>query len=371
MRNTYYCPCLMGVEGLAAQELRDMGCENVRAENGRVLFDGDWNMAARANIRSRFTERVMLLLGTFRARTFEELFQQVKSLPWEKYIQKEDEFPVSGSSLSSVLRSVPDCQAIVKKAVVEKLKEKYSLSWFPETGSLHRIKFLIMKDIVHILIDTSGEGLHKRGYRKTSTEAPIKETLAAAMAKLSRVRKDANFIDPFCGSGTILIEAAMLAMDIAPGLKRKFTAETWRYIPKAVWKQEREAAQAMIRSDAAFHGYGYDIDPNAVALTKENARKAGVLDHITVQEQDIKDFADTKPFGCVICNPPYGERLLDTNQAHKLYQTMGKVLTPKKGWNYSVISPEEDFEKYFGRRADKRRKLYNGMIKCQMYMFYK
>ena len=371
MRNTYYCPCLLGVEGLVAQELRDMGCEEVRAENGHVLFDGGWDAMARVNIRSRFAERVQILLGKFQAKSFEELFQHVKAIPWEDYLRKEESFPVSGSSLSSALHSIPDCQAIIKKAIVERLKQKYHIEWFPESGPVHKVRFLIMKDTVTIMIDTSGEGLHKRGYRKDSGDAPIKETLAACMAKLSRVRRDANLIDPFCGSGTILIESAMMAMDMAPGLKRKFAAENWRAIPGSVWQEEREAAKALLRRDVSFHGHGYDIDPAAVALARQNAKKAGVSDHITTLQQDIGGFDNSEQYGCVICNPPYGERLLDIKQAKALYKTMGRVFTSKRGWNYSIITADEDFEKLFGKKADKRRKLYNGMIRCQLYMYYK
>ena len=218
----------MGIEGLAAEELRELGCENVRAENGRVLFSGGAELLARANLGSRFGERVLLLLGEFPARSFEELFQGTRALPWEALLDKEDAFPVSGSSLSSQLHSVPDCQAIIKKAIVERLKGKYRLSWFPETGPLHRVRFRILKDKVSLMVDTSGEGLHKRGYRRESNLAPMKETLAAALCKLARVRPDGNFIDPFCGSGTLLIEAALLAGNIAPGLRRSFQAESWR-----------------------------------------------------------------------------------------------------------------------------------------------
>jgi len=371
MKNTFCCPCLLGLEGLVAEELRDMGCEDVRPENGRVFFSGDMRMAARANINSRYSERVQILLKTFKATTFEELFQGVNSIPWENYIQKNDEFPVTGSSLSSELYSVPDCQAIIKKATVEKLKEKYKISWFDETGPLKRIKFLIMKDTVSIMIDTSGDGLHKRGYRRNSAEAPIKETLAASMAKLSRVRSDGNFIDPFCGSGTILIEAAMIAMNIAPGANRNFNAETWLNTDKTFWKEERERAVSLAKTNVGFHATGYDIDPAAVSLTLDNAKKAGVVAHIQAKTGAVKDFSSDEQYGCVVCNPPYGERLLDARDAQNIYRAMGRVFERKRGWNYSIITPDDDFETMFGRKADKRRKLYNGMIKCQLYMYFK
>lgn len=365
------CPCLLGVEGLVAEELRDMGAENVAPENGRVIFDGSLKMIARANIRSRYGERVLVLLDTFEAKSFDALFRAVKALPWTDWIGRDDAFPVKGRCLSSTLMSVPDCQAIIKKAVVESMKETYPMEQFPEIGALHQIQFLIMKDKVSIMLDTSGAGLHKRGYRKNSNDAPIKETLAAVMAKLSRVRTDGTLIDPFCGSGTVLIEAALLAMHIAPGLRRHFAAEKWRVIPGSVWEAERRAAKALERRDEGFRAFGYDIDPEAVALTLENAKKAGVSDVVTAAVRDIRDFENSGTYGCVICNPPYGERLLDVKTAEGIYRTMGRVFTPKRGWSYAVISPDEQFESCFGRKADKRRKLYNGMIRCQYYMYYK
>ena len=280
-------PCLLGVEGLVAEELRDMGAENVAPENGRVLCAGSPEMIARANIRSRFAERVLVLLGTFEAKSFESLFRGVKALPWTEWIGRDDAFPVKGRCLSSQLMSVPDCQAIIKKAVVESLKEAYKLEHFPETGANYQIQFLIMKDKVSIMLDTSGAGLHKRGYRKNSNEAPIKETLAAVMAKLSRVRTDGTLIDPFCGSGTILIEGAMLAMHIAPGLRRHFAAEKWKAVPGNIWDNERIAAKALERRDEGFLAFGYDIDPEAVRLTLENAKKAGVAQLFVIDQHSF------------------------------------------------------------------------------------
>lgn len=368
---TLCATCLLGVEGLVAEELREMGCEEVRPENGRVIFSGDASAMARANLNSRYAERILILLKTFRACSFEELFEQVKALPWENFLGKDDTFPVSGSSLSSKLHSVPDCQAIIKKAVVERLKSKYGISWFAETGPLHRIRFRILKDEVSIMIDTSGEGLHKRGYRRNSAEAPIKETLAAAMVKLARVRSDGNFIDPFCGSGTLLIEAAMLAMNIAPGAGRRFQAEEWNETEEAVWRKERERAVGLAKLDVPFAASGFDVDSAAVSLTLENAKKAGVVSHVRAEVRDIRQFDSSAPYGCVVCNPPYGERLLDIRAAEELYRAMGKVFPRQRGWSYSIITPDEEFERLFGRRADKRRKLYNGMIKCQYYQFFK
>lgn len=365
------CPCLLGVEGLVADELKKMEAKNVEAQNGRVVFDGSDEMIARANICSRYAERVLIQAANFPARSFEELFQGVKAVPWERWIGKNDAFPVKGRSLNSKLSSVPDCQSIIKKAIVERLKQKYHINWFEETGNLYQIQFLIMKDNVSVMIDTSGAGLHKRGYRANSTEAPIKETLAAAMAYLARVRHDAHFIDPFCGSGTILIEAAMYTLNIAPGMQRHFAAERWQNIGTEVWQRERKRAQDLVLRDAAFSAYGYDIDGAAVALTLENAKKAGVISRIHAEKRDISDFKSLGEYGCVICNPPYGERLLDIRQAEELYRTMGRVFERKHGWSYSIISPDEAFEDCFGRKADRRRKLYNGMIKCQLYMYFK
>ena len=368
---TFCAPCLLGVEGLVAEELRDMGCENVRAENGRVLFEGDYATLVRANLNSRYSERILILLKSFRATTFEQLFEGVKSIPWENFLHQEDEFPVSGSSLSSKLYSVPDCQAIIKKAVVERLKTKYHVSWFQETGPLHRIRFRLLKDEASVMLDTSGEGLHKRGYRRNSAEAPIKETLAACLVKLARVRPDGNFIDPFCGSGTLLIEAAMLAMNMAPGANRAFQAERWLDAQPKVWQAERERAVSLAKTDVAFRAVGYDIDPAAVSLSLENAKKAGVIAHVRAEVRDVRQFSEEGPFGCVVCNPPYGERLLDLREAEKLYKVMGERVERRKGWSYSVITPDEEFENMFGRKADKRRKLYNGMIKCQYYQYFK
>jgi putative N6-adenine-specific DNA methylase len=254
---------------------------------------------------------------------------------------------------------------------VERLKSKYSVNWFEETGLPRKIHFLILKDMVSLMIDTSGPGLHKRGYRANATEAPIRETLAAAMVYFSRVRHDANFIDPFCGSGTLLIEAALTALNIAPGVSRRFDAEGWNTIDSGVWKKERERARSLEMHDTGFIAKGYDIDPAAVALAAENAQKAGVSGCVHVERRDIADFREEGDFGCVICNPPYGERLLDLRAAEEIYRTMGKVFVPRRGWSYSFITPDETFEKCFGRRAAKRRKLYNGMIRCQYYMYFK
>ena len=367
----YVSPCLLGVEGIVADELRHMGADDVEAVNGKVMFSGDEHILARANICSRYSERIQILIGTFDADNFDVLFDEVKSLPWEDWIGKLDAFPVKGWSLNSKLKSVPDCQSIIKKAIVERLKSKYNIDWFEETGPVHQIQFSIMNDKACLMIDTSGEGLHKRGYRPASNIAPIKETLAASMAYLARLRHFHTLYDPFCGSGTILIEGTMLAHNIAPGLRRNFAAERWDIIHEDIWRQERERARDLIIKQTEFAAYGSDIDEKSLELTEINAKRAGVASKIKLSKTDIKDFEPKSEKGTVICNPPYGERMLDVRQSEELYGIMGRVFEKRNGWSYYIISPHEQFEHIFGRKADKRRKLYNGMIKCQLYMYFK
>jgi len=364
-------PCLFGAESIAADEFRRMGIDNVTAENGRVLLEGNLNMLARANINSRFAERILINMGEFDATSFTELFDGVRSLPWENFIGAKDTFPVNGWSINSQLHSIPDCQSIIKKAVVERLKEKYKISWFEETGPEYKIRFSIHKNSVTMMIDTSGDGLHKRGYRRNSNSAPIKETLAASMCDLARIYPDTHIYDPFCGSGTILIEAAMMAKKLAPGLNRYFAAERFSFLPTSVWHEERTRAQDLILRDIDFMGYGFDIDDNALELTAANAAKAGVGKYIKVKKADVKDFVSPSERSLIITNPPYGERLLDVREAEALYKTMGENFKIGNGVKAFVISPHDEFEKHFGKMADKRRKLYNGMIKCQVYMYFK
>ncbi len=371
MERLEFCaPCLFGVEGILGDELRRLGAEDVRPENGRVLFAGDVAMLARANICSRYAERIQLLMGRFTARSFEELFQGVRALPWERWIGKQDAFPVKGWSLNSQLHSVPDCQAIVKKAVVARLSGVYGIQWFDECAAKCQIQFTILKDEVMLLLDTSGAGLHKRGYRAVAGGAPIKETLAAAIVDVTRARRARLVCDPCCGSGTLLIEAALAARGIAPGVRRGFSAMYWDSISPEVWKEERRLARERQR-EVTFAAKGGDIDPAAVQLVAENAAKAEVGDCVSATLTDLRNFRPEGDSGTVLCNPPYGERLLDVQAAEELYRVMGKVFVPKPGWSYAVISPHEQFEQLFGRPADKRRKLYNGMLKCQLYMYYK
>ncbi len=364
-------PCHFGLESVLSSEVRRLGAEDVRVTDGRVTFSGDEHLLARANICLRTAERVQILLGEFDAYSFEDLFQGVKKLPLEDYIGKHDAFPVKGYALNSQLHSIPDCQAIIKKAMVTRLSQVYGISWFEETGPVHQIEFGIHKNHCLIMLDTSGVGLHKRGYRQNSVIAPIKETLAAGIIDLARVYPDSVLYDPFCGSGTLLIEGALHAMKIAPGLRRHFAAEKFDFIPEKVWQDERQRAFDLIDRKATFKAYGSDIDPAAVELAQANAQKAGVGARIRVEQGDVKDFAMREGKGVLICNPPYGERLLDVKEAQNIYRTMGKVFVQRERDRFYVISPDDNFEKYFGRKADKRRKLYNGMIKCQVYMYNK
>lgn len=364
-------PCLFGTESIAADEFRRMGFTDIVTENGRVKLAGDFNMLARANICSRFAERILINVGEFYASTFTELFDGVKALGWEDFIGKDDAFPVNGWSIDSILHSIPDCQSIIKKAIVERLKLKYSVSRFAETGPEYKIRFSIHKNSVTMMIDTSGEGLHKRGYRRNSNAAPLKETLAASMCDLARIYPDTKLLDPFCGSGTLLIEAALMATKTAPGLRRFFAAERFGFIPEKVWREERTRAQDLILHNVDFSAQGFDIDKNAVELTFENAKKAGVSKYVKAAVADVKDFTPPEERCLIITNPPYGERLLDVKAAEELYTVMGNRFKEGSGRKYYVISPHDEFEKYFGRTADKRRKLYNGMIKCQLFMYFK
>ena len=367
------CPCHFGLESVLSFEIKQLGGEDVAASDGRVNFTGGWELLARANLALRTAERVQIVMGEFPARSFDELFEGVRALPWEQFLARRDAFPVKGHSLNSALHSVPDCQAIVKKAVVERLKSRYAQTWFEETGAVHQIQFVILKDVATILFDTSGVGLHKRGYRKNANEAPIKETLAAGIVDLARIRADSIVCDPFCGSGTLLIEAATRAMNIAPCLNRKFAAEHWGCIPRQTWEDERAKALGQVRRDVPFTAYGSDIDAEAVTLTLENAHRAGIESCIKVKQAPISKFS-YDGYGdkvTVLCNPPYGDRMLELEQAREIYETLGQVMAPSSKRPLYVITADEDFERLFGRKADRRRKLYNGMIRCQLYLYFK
>ena len=361
-------PCLFGLEGIAGDELRRLDIENVRVENGRVLFSGDENALAKANLCLRTGERVLIVLADFTAKTFEELFQGVYRANLEDYIPKNGAFPVKGHCLNSQLMSVPDCQAIVKKAASKRLGEKYGVSWLPEDGTKYQLQFSIMNDRVTLYLDTTGPGLHKRGYRAIGNDAPLRETLAAAMVMLTRYRGREFLWDPFCGSGTIPIEAALIAKNRAPGLRRRFIAEAFDWMPAEIWQNVRGEAM-----DKEFKGnyriLGSDNDPKCVSLAMANARKAGVADCIEFKDGDATKMSLPTDSGILICNPPYGQRMMEQQSAQRLYGALGRHLKFADGWKKYIITSEPEFEHYFGRRADKKRKLYNGMIKCDYYMF--
>lgn len=370
MELTMCCPTLFGLEGIVADELRfGRKLNDVHAENGRVFFEGDENTLAWANLNLRCAERVLIRLGVFQAKTFDQLFEGVRALPWEQFIPKDGAFPVKGHSLNSALHSVPNCQKIIKKAVVSRLGAHYHQNWFEESGAKYQIQFAIMRDTAELYLDTSGSGLHKRGYRANSNAAPLRETLAAALVKLARWRGRESFLDPFCGSGTIAIEAAMIAQRRAPGLMRAFDAEKWHCFDASVWRQAREDAIGMADGGARFDIVGSDIDPACVQLSIENARKAGVANTVFFEQADAvaRDYTQN---GVLIANPPYGERLLDLQEAEALYQKMGAAMQKSPMKQY-ILSSDPLFERCFGRKADKRRKLYNGMIKCELHMYFK
>ena len=361
-------PCLFGLEGLAGDELRRLDMENVRVENGRVLFSGDGLALAKANVCLRTGERVLIVLADFKATTFEELFQGVYQANLEDYIPRDGVFPVKGHCLNSQLMSVPDCQAIVKKAASRRLGEKYGVSWLPETGAKYQLQFSIMNDRVQLYLDTTGPGLHKRGYRANGNDAPLRETLAAAMVMLTHYRGREFLWDGFCGSGTIPIEAALIAKNKAPGAFRRFSAEAFSWLDPKLWGQVRTEAK-----DKEFHGnyriLGSDNDPKCVSLSMANARKAGLGELIEFKDGDATKMSLPTDEGIFIANPPYGQRMMEQKSAQRLYADLGRHLRYADGWKKYIITSEPEFEHYFGARADKKRKLYNGMIKCDYYMY--
>lgn len=369
MNYQFSVPCLMGVEALVADELRFNRFADVSAENGKVRFSGDMGECARANVILRCGERVLLNLASFRATTFDELFEGVKAIEWENFIGQNDEFPVKGYSVSSKLFSVPDCQKIVKKAVVERLKLKYGVSWFAEDGCKLQIRFSLLNDRCEISLDTTGAPLFKRGYKLETTDATLRETLAASIVKVARYRGREALVDPFCGSGTIAIEAALAALGVAPGARRKFEAEQWSFCDTSVFAAAREEAIARERHEK-LPITASDLSAEAVALTEENALRAGVLDCIEVRRADATRL-DFSPWQVMMTNPPYGVRLLDVEQARALYAALGSATKSNPQLKMYVLSSDESFETQFGRQCDKKRKLYNGMIKCGLYMYFK
>ena len=368
-RWTMAVPCLFGLEGLVGDELRRMGMEDVRVEDRRVFFTGGAAELARANIGLRMGERVMILLARFPARSFEELYQGVKAIPLERFVPREGAFPVKGYSLDSQLHSVPDCQSIVKKAAVDHLGAHYGLTWLPETGETYQLRFSIMKDLCEVFLDSSGVSLHKRGYRAVGNEAPLHETMAAAMVNLARYRGRDFFWDPFCGSGTICIEAAMIALNRAPGMNRSFGAQKWACVPQEVWREARtEALDKEYRGD--YRILGTDIDPAALDIARDNAKKAGVGKLIDFREADATKMSLPTDKGVMVCNPPYGERMLEQRSAQQLYRAFGRHVKFADGWKKYIISSEPEFEHYFGKQAAKKRKLYNGRLQCNVYMYF-
>jgi len=361
-------PCLLGLEAPLADELKQMGMASVASENGRVSFTGGPEQLAKANMALRTGERVLLQLGQFSAKTFEELFQGVAAIPWGTYIPREGAFPVTGHSLNSALTSLPACQRIIKKAAAEQLKKAHGVAWLEESGPTFGIRFQIMKDVATISLDTTGLALYKRGYRLHAGAAPLRETLAAAMVKIARYRGKEVFADPFCGSGTIAIEAALAARGRAPGLSRSFDAMNWPLVPRKIWDEVRAELAA-----AEYHGtyeiHASDIDPACIETARENARRAGVLEDISFQVADAADFVQTRPGGLLVTNPPYGRRILEVREAEAIYTAFGNAAGKLDGWKLYILSAHADFEQFFGRKANKKRKLYNGMIKCDLYMY--
>ena len=364
--------CLFGLERQLGEEIDALGLKRVETIDGRVLFEGEEKDIPRVNINLRLAERVFIVMGRFHAESFTELFDGTFSLPWHEWIGIDDEFPVTGHSIKSKLTSIPDCQSIVKKAIVNKLSKEYGIAWFEETGVKYKVEFFILKDEAMLLIDTSGVALHKRGYRPDAGAAPLRETLAASIALTSRPKDDVLIWDPFCGSGTIAIEAAMIARKIAPGLKRSFTAEKFPRIPEKMWLDAREEAASFEIKDSTFEAWASDIDEDMLDVAYENALRAGVEENLNIFHADarkIKKPDDRR--GTIICNPPYGERMGDMKEVERLYREIGQNFKGFEPWHIYVITSCEYFEKLYGRRSDKSKKLYNGMLPCTLYQFFK
>lgn len=364
-------PCHFGLEAVLKREILDLGYEISSVEDGRVTFQGDAEAVCRANIFLRTEERVLLKVGSFQAVSFEELFEKTKALPWEAYIPKDGKFWVTkASSVKSRLFSPSDIQSVMKKAMVRRLQEHYHMEWFPEDGPEYPVRVFLMKDQVTVGIDTSGASLHKRGYREVSGKAPITETLAAALIMLTPWRGDRILVDPFCGSGTFPIEAAMMAANIAPGMNRSFTAEKWtNLIPKKLWYDTVDEASDLIREPEETDIQGYDADEDVIRIARRNAAEAGVEHMIHFQRRDVRDLSHPKKYGFIITNPPYGERLEDKKDLPELYRAFGESFRRLETWSAYMITSYEDAERYFGRKADKNRKIYNGMLKTYFYQF--
>lgn len=364
-------PCHFGMEAVLKREIYDLGYEITKVEDGRVTFEGDEEAICRSNIFLRTAERVMVQIGRFHATTFDELYENMKALPWEKWIPQDGKFWVKkASSVKSKLFSASDIQSICKKAMVDRLKMTYHTDWFEEDGASFPVRVFLLKDEVTVALDTTGEPLHKRGYRTWTSKAPISETLAAALIMLTPWRADRILVDPFCGSGTFLIEAAMMAANMAPGMNRSFTAEAWTHvIPKQLWYDIVEEAQEMVDLDVETDLQGYDLDSDMIKIARANAKQAGVEKLIHFQQRDVADLKHSKKYGFIITNPPYGERLEEKKDLPALYTTIGEVYRNLDAWSLYMITSYEEAERYIGRKADKNRKLYNGMIRTYFYQF--
>lgn len=364
-------PCHFGMEAVLKREIYDLGYDITKVEDGRVTFEGDLETICRSNIFLRTAERVMVQIGRFRATTFDELYENMKALPWEDWIPQDGKFWVKkASSVKSKLFSASDIQSICKKAMVDRLKMTYHTDWFKEDGASFPVRIFLLKDEVTVALDTTGDPLHKRGYRTWTSKAPISETLAAALIMLTPWRADRILVDPFCGSGTFLIEAAMMAANIAPGMNRSFTAEAWTHlIPKQMWYDVVEEAEEMVDTDISCDLQGYDIDPDMIRIARANAKQAGVDHLIHFQQRDVADLKHSKKYGFIITNPPYGERLEDKKDLPALYTTIGQVYRDLDAWSMYLLTSYEEAERYIGRKADKNRKLYNGMIRTYFYQF--
>lgn len=359
-----------GLEAVAKRELSDLGYSDFTVQNGRIDFTATKKDIPRANLWLRTADRVLLKMGEFKALSFDELFESTKALPWEEWIPEDGNFVVEGKSIDSKLFSISDCQRIVEKAVVEKLKTKYNVDWFEKSGPKFTIEVALLKDIATLTIDTSGEGLHKRGYRDRAGDAPIKETLAAAMVLLSFWKKDRILFDPFCGSGTIPIEAAMIGKNIAPGLDRKFASEEWPCMDKEYWAAARKEAYSAIDNDVKLQIMACDIDKRSILRARDNAASVGLEDDISFFMKDMREVDLKNEYGVVISNPPYGERMGEMEDVHQLYTDLGAKFKELDTWSVYIITAEETFEKLYGKKADKKRKLYNGRIKVDYYQYY-
>lgn len=360
----------MGLEAIVAEEVRDLGYET-RVDNGKVYFEGDELAIARANLWLRVADRVKIVVAQFPARTFDQLFEGVKALEWEKYLPVDANFPVSGKSVKSTLFSVPDCQAITKKAIVERLKFAHKrLGFLDESGPLFKIEISILKDVATLTIDTSGAGLHKRGYRTVQGEAPLKETLAAALVKVSKWSPNRPFVDPFCGSGTIALEAAMIGQNIAPGYNREFVSESWPWMKEAVWDKARDEADEKADYDQELTIIGTDIDHRMVSIAQDNAVEAGFGDLITFKQMQSIDFTTQLTDGVIVTNPPYGERIGEVEEIEKMLRQFGDVMKKYPTWSVYMLSSMEDFEVHYGKKATKKRKLFNGFIRTDLYQYW-